>query len=438
MPSKAKAVSGHETFADAGCSPEHHLPLFRAAAVFAALALACFAFVAIYASRASAAQAKVDGQNQQHCDDESTPTDDSGDDGHSQASDGNSTLTSAKSDEHGVAAAASSRDESDSNDAQTADAAKDGDGQGCSANSEDDDSSSDDSDQKSAVDPEDRASMLTLFDFYTDSQHYVNVTTTSIATAPFEGFMATLRRDWVQARIPGTVSAAEVTTLAFNREFSDVWGIGGGFGTARGLRSSDTVGSFQTHFNDGGLSATATIARDLLLASAQTVASNIRQTDLGLSLSYDLSEAINADAEAHHKIFSDGNSDNEVSFAPDYKFKLFGGKLALGYRFSYSSYAENPDNGYWAPRSALSDGLAAAWSFDRNIYYGRGELGLNYDSVRESGKLANGPSSGPGGSAAIAFGLRPAAGTEIETYWTGCGSAGWNSMNIGIAIHYFF
>jgi hypothetical protein len=424
--------------ADVGCPAKRQLRLFRAASIYAAVAFVCFGFVGISVSRAAAAQAKLDSQSQ-HCDGNSTAPDDSGDDANSQASDDHAALTPAKQ-EGDRATASSSADDSDSSDDQAADADHDGNDDGCSGddNDADDDSSANDSDKNTAVDPEDRPSLLTLFDYYSDSQHYVNVTTTSIAAAPFEGFMATLRRDWMQARVPGTVSAAEVTTLAFNRELSELWGIGGGFGTARGLRSNDAIGSFQTHFNEDGLSATATIARDLLLASAQTVASNIRQTDLGLSLSYDLSEAISTDAEVHRRFYSDGNRADEISLSPDYKFNLFGGKLALGYRFNYSAYAQNPEDGYWAPRSALSDGLAAAWSFDHQAYYGRGELGFSYDSVRESGKLANGPTSGPGGSAAIAFGLRPAAGTEIETYWTGSGSAGWNSMNIGLAIHYFF
>ncbi len=415
--------------------------MFRAAAVSVALAFAGFILVAICTSRASAAQAQLDAQNQQHCDDDSTAPDDGGDDANSKASnDDNQAVTTANSDQHAPEAAASSGDDSDSSDDQTADADKDnGNDQGCSSDNNDaDHSSSDDSNQDNAVDVEDGPSLLTLFDYYTDSQHYVNVTTTSIATAPFEGFMATLRRDWMQARDTNTQQAAEITTLAFNRDLSELWGIGGGFGTARGMRSNDAIGSFQTHFNEDGFSATATIARDMLLASAQTVASNIRQTDLGLSLSYDLSEAFSADAEVHHRFYSDGNRADEITFSPDYKVDLLGGKLALGYRFSYSAYALNPEDGYWAPSSALSDGIALGWSFDHQAYYGRAELGANYDSVREAaGKLANGPSSGPGASGAITFGIRPGDGTELETYWTGNGSAGWNSMNVGLVLRYF-
>jgi hypothetical protein len=114
------------------------------------------------------------------------------------------------------------------------------------------------------------------------------------------------------------------------------------------------------------------------------------------------------------------------------------GKLAIGYRFSYKTFAKNPDSGYWAPQKALSDGLSASWSFDRTEYYARTELGLDYDSVREIGKLSNGPSSGPGASAAVAFGIRPIKGTELETYWTGNGSPGWNSMNVGLSLKYLF
>jgi hypothetical protein len=393
----------------------------------------------------------------QHCDDDPAPEEDDTNEGSTLNSAKHSTRTadgnddsqsddsqSAKSasqdsdtndaDSNDDKSAAGDQDHSD-NDRADAKTQQDKDGSGCS---NDADSSDDDSDDDAAADPDNRPTLESHFDYYTDSSHYVNITSSSIATAPFQGFMVMLERDWLQARDLNGPQAEEITTLGFNKELTELWGIGGGFGTARGLQHGDFVGSLQSHFNLRGFSVTATIAREMLLESAQTVRANIRRTDFGLSLSDDLSEHVSIDAEAHHQIYSDGNSSNNIAFSPDYTFNLSLGKLALGYRFSYVAFAQNPDNGYWAPQRALSDGLSAVWSFDRTEFYGRTELGLGYDSVREIGTLSNGPSSGPDVSAAVAFGIRLMKGIELETYWAGNGSAGWNSMNAGLSLKYLF
>ena len=298
----------------------------------------------------------------------------------------------------------------------------------------------DDNDEVGASDayPDDRPTLSSQFDYYSDSEHYVNLTTTSIATAFSDGIMMSLRRDWVQSEAPGEVQAAEITTLGFSKEFSEQLSVGGGFGSARAMRSTDLVGSLAAHFNYRGATVTATIAREMLLESARTMAANIRQTDFGLSLSDDLSEHISADAEAHHHIYSDGNSSNDFALSPQYTFNLAGIKLETGYRFSYTGFAHNAPSGYWTPQRALSNEIFSALTFDRTWIYGHTELGLNYDLVRESGPLSDGPSGGPGASAAFALGIRPVKGIELETYWTGSGSAGWNSMNFGLSLKYIF
>ena len=395
----------------------------------------------------------------QHCDDDSAAAKDDTNGGSDQDSAKHLAGTAdgddnSESEDGRVAKApgpdSSSNDDADSNDDKSVDSGKDpsendradaksrqgDDGKGCS---NDADSADDDSDHDAAVDPDDRPTLESHFDYYTDSSHYVNVTTSSVATAPFQGFMVSLRQDSLQARDPSGPQAMEITTLGFNRELTELWGIGGGFGTARGLQHSEFVGSLQSHFNYKGFSVTASVAREMLLESAQAVQAGIRQTDFGLNLSDELSEHVSADVEVHHHTYSDGNSSNQIEFSPDYTFALPLGKLALGYRFSYLAFARNPDSGYWAPQKALSHGLSATWSFDRTLYYARTELGLDYESVREIGNLSNGPAtSGPGASAGVAFGIRLIKGTELETYWTGNGSPGWNSMNVGISLKYLF
>ncbi len=401
---------------------------------FVCLAISAFSSPASAASIATDPKSKVPGvvspDNHQQCDNETTAAGDGTNGGGAQAA------KQAKDD------ADSSDDQSDDSDQKDSDHdsadATTHQGKDDSGCSKDADVADDDSGDADPVEGDDRPTLESHFDYYTDSSHYVNITTTSLATAPFQGFMVLLRRDWLQARDLGGPQAAEITTLGFSRELTELWGIGGGFGMARGMRNSDLVGSLQSHFDYRGLSVTASVARDMLLESAQTVKENIRKSDFGLSLSQQLSEQISADAEIHHLIYSDGNSSNQIDFSPDYTFAMPLGKLAIGYRFSYITFAMNPDSGYWAPRKALSDGLSAAWSFDRTEYYARTELGLDYDSVRETGKLSNGPSGGPGASGEIAFGIRLIKGTELETYWTGNDSPGWNSMNIGLSLKYLF
>jgi hypothetical protein len=410
-------------------------------AVFALVCLAMPAFISsgFAASIAIDPKSKVPGvvspDNHQHCDSETTAADDDTNDGGVQTAKQAKEDADSSDDQSGDADQTDDADQNDSDHAAVmTHQGKDDNGCSNAANVADDDS--DDADK---VDTDDRPTLESHFDYYTDSSNYVNITTTSLATAPFQGFMVMLRQDALQARDLNGPQSMEITTLGFNRELTESWGIGGGFGTARGLQRSDFVGSLQSHFNYKGFSVTASIAREMLLESAQAVQANIRQTDFGLNLSDELSEHVTAEVEVHHHTYSDGNSSNQIEFSPDYTFALPIGKLALGYRFSYMTFAKNPDTGYWAPQKALSHGLSATWSFDRTQYYGRTELGLDYESVREIGSLSNGPStSGPGASAGVAFGIRLIKGTELETYWTGNGSPGWNSMNVGISLKYLF
>jgi hypothetical protein len=412
-------------------------------AVFAlvCLAIPAFSCSGFAASLAIDPKSKVPGivspGNHQHCDNETTAADDDTNDGGAQATKQakeNADSSDDQSDDPDQKDAADQNDSDHDRATATTDQGKDD--NGCS---NDADVADDDSDDAGKVDTDDRPTLESRFDYYTDSSRYVNITTTSLATAPFQGFMVSLRRDSLQARDPNGPQAMEITTLGFSRELTELWGIGGGFGTARGQQHSEFVGSLQSHFNYKGFSVTASFAREVLLESAQAVQANIRQTDFGLNLSDELSEHVTADVEVHHHTYSDGNSSNQIEFSPDYTFALPIGKLALGYRFSYMTFAKNPDSGYWAPQKALSHGLSATWSFDRKLYYARTELGLDYESVREIGNLSNGPStSGPGASAGVAFGIRLIKGTELETYWTGNGSPGWNSMNVGISLKYLF
>ncbi len=405
---------------------------------FVCLAIPAFSCYGFAASIAIDPKSKVPGVvspgNHQDCDNETTAADDDTNKGGAQPTKQDADSGDDQSDD------ADQKDDADQNDsdhdraAATTHQSKDDNGCSNDANVADDDS--DDADK---VDADDRPTLESRFDYYTDSSRYVNITTTSLATAPYQGFMVSLRRDSLQARDPNGPQAMEITTLGFSRELTELWGIGGGFGTARGLQHSEFVGSLQSHFNYKGFSVTASVAREMLLESAQAVQAGIRQTDFGLNLSDELSEHVSADVEVHHHTYSDGNSSNQIEFSPDYTFALPLGKLALGYRFSYLAFARNPDSGYWAPQKALSHGLSATWSFDRTLYYARTELGLDYESVREIGNLSNGPAtSGPGASAGVAFGIRLIKGTELETYWTGNGSPGWNSMNVGISLKYLF
>jgi hypothetical protein len=424
-----------------------------------AITLTYLVAIVALASRVSAASAlvsnvptthpksSVDVRQNEHCDDDSDSADDKDDKADDQSDDDKATANPSTANQDQPFAA--KPDESaDADSAQDASADKGRDGAEAKSDSGDDDGDcsdddgADDDDKNDSkdedVERDDRPTLLSRFDYYSDSDHNVNLTTTSIATAPFHGFMISLRRDWVQAEAPSEVQATEITTVAFSKDFSERWGIGGGFGNARAMRSNDLVGSFAAHFNYAGASITASIAREMLMESARTTAANIRQTDFGLSFSDELSEHVSTDAEAHHHIYTDGNSSNDFALSPQYTFNLAGSKLEVGYRFSYTGFAHSAQSGYWAPQSALSNGISSALTFDRAWIYGHSELGFNYDLARESGPLSNGPSSGPGASAAFALGIRPIRGIELETYWTGTGSAGWNSMNLGLSLKYIF
>ncbi|HYL58046.1 MAG TPA: hypothetical protein VEU51_04190 [Candidatus Acidoferrales bacterium] len=264
------------------------------------------------------------------------------------------------------------------------------------------------------------------------------MTTTSLATAPFHGWAVELRNDRVQAHGTTGAEAAAFTTLSFSKEFSELWGIGGGFGTARSLGTGGLIGSIQAHLELFRTSISPSIARNMLVSSSQALHANLMETDFGLAISHELENGFSIEGDVHRKYLSDGNRSDEVEFSPTYSFDLRGTKLALGYHFSYLAFATNPENGYWSPRRALSNELTAAWTFDWLRTYGGLELSAGRDSVREQGVSNVGPGGGFGGSVGTSLGFRLDKGLSVDLNWSMEGSATWHSMLSGIALRYVF
>ena len=300
------------------------------------------------------------------------------------------------------------------------------------------DDDSDDNDASSSAD-ETRPSLETRINRETDSDHNDTVTTSTIAGALVDDFFVGLRRDSVSAHDQLGSERAESTVISIHKDLSEAFGLGGGFGMVRTDSWSDFVGSFQTEAKILGADITATIARDLLLSQAAAIRARVRQTDFGLSGSYDLTKQFSSDFEFHHKLYSDHNSSNEFEWTPKYTFDIRDTKLEAGYKFNYTGFARSTDDGYWSPQRVLSHNIFAAWAFDWVETYGRLELSAGPDFVRESGKQSSGPSAGGfGASASAAFGFRPTKDMLIECYFSGDRSPGWQSTATGLSLKYFY
>ena len=301
-----------------------------------------------------------------------------------------------------------------------------------------DDQDADTSSTNDTPDDQQRTHQETKVDLYRDSDGYRTGTVTTDNHLVLDNLFLDFTRDSVFASDAAGSERSEGTMISFFAQLNEQFGVGGGFGSVYSRGWSLPVGALKTTANLADATIETGVSRSLLATSAQTIRNRVMQTDASANISYEITKNFVPSLEFHHVDYSDNNHSIGVDFTPQYTFHFVASQLQLGYAFSYQSFAINPDNGYWAPQKALSNGISGTWSFDRTGYYGRAELGFSYDSVRESGKLADGPSSGPGGSAEFAFGIRPTKETTLETYWTGAGSPGWSAMNFGVSLKYFF
>ena len=271
---------------------------------------------------------------------------------------------------------------------------------------------------------------------YQDSEDYVTLTNTSVLTAAVHDFDVALRKDSIIAEDLQGSQQAESDVVSIHRDLSEQFGLGGGLGSAKSLRSTDMVASFRAHADIYGLSVEANVARDRMLSNAAQILANVRQTDFGVTTSADLTRHLSSDAEFHYKEYSDGNHSNELSFGPQYTFDVEGGKLAFGYRFDYMSFARGTNAGYWAPQNLLSHNLSATWSFDWVETYGLIAIMAGRTSARAASDEQDGPSSGYGFGTTVVFGMRPTKGTIVECYWNGSSSAQWSSTSMGLKLSY--
>jgi hypothetical protein len=302
----------------------------------------------------------------------------------------------------------------------------------------DDDSDDDDEDDDDAPAHDNRPALETRIDRYRDSDHNDTLTTTSILSAPLGEYFVTVRREAVQAHDPLGAERVEASVISIHKDLSETFALSGGFGSYRTNRYDDFAGSVEAHWNIADWSISASIARDLLVKSAQSIRSNIRQTDLGLIASYDLTKQLSSDFEFHHKLYSDGNSSNELTFSPVYEFALERSQLDFGYSFNYQSFALAANHGYYDPRRLISNGLTGTWKFDRERYYGNFEASEGYADIKGASGGLGAANSAICTSVVATLGLRPGKDTSVEGYWSGERSAVWSSSALGVRIRYSF
>jgi hypothetical protein len=221
-----------------------------------------------------------------------------------------------------------------------------------------------------------------------------------------------------------------------HRDLSEIFGVDGELGSVRTFRLNGLIGSFQAEANYRGATISASVARKIVAESAQSMRANLWQTEFDLDASYKFTERLSSELELHHKLYSDRNSSNELDWSPQYLFNPFGSKLAVGYHFSFVGFARNTNNGYWAPRLALSHNAFAHWSYDWTKVFSRLELELGRGSDRESS--AEGTTHGYSTSVSAVLGLRPIENMVIEYSLSADRSPGWNSRSSALSVKYAF
>jgi len=304
--------------------------------------------------------------------------------------------------------------------------------------SDEDDDSDDDTAYVSAAKDKERPGVETRVDRETDSDGNDTIATSTIASAFVGDYLVSLRKDVVAAHDPLGSERAEASLISIHKDLSETFALSGAFGSYRTLRYDDFVGSMVARWHAGDWSISASIARDLLAKSAESIRSNIRQTDFGLSASYDLTKHISSDFEFHRRLYSDGNSSNDLGFSPVYEFALDKSQFDLGYSFNYRSFARAANHGYYDPRRLISNGLTATWKFDRDGYYGNFEASEGHADIKGASGGPGAPNSAMCTSVVATMGLRPRKDVSVEGYWGGEWSAAWSSNALGLKIRYSF
>ena len=305
---------------------------------------------------------------------------------------------------------------------------------------DDDSDDDDDSDEEVARVPaaKDGPGLETRVDRETDSDGNDTVTSSTIASAFVGDYLVSMRRDAVAAHDPLGAERAEASFISIHKDLSETFALSGGFGSYRSLHYNDFVGSIVAHWHAGDWSISAGIARDALVKSAESIRSNIRQTDFGLSASYDLTKHLSSDFEFHHRNYSDGNSSNDLAFSPVYEFALEKSQFDLGYSFNYRSFAMKANHGYYDPRRLISNGLTATWKFDRELYFGNFEASEGHADIKGASGGLGAANSAMCTSVVATMGLRPRKDVAVEGYWGGEWSAAWSSNALGLKIRYSF
>ena len=306
------------------------------------------------------------------------------------------------------------------------------------ADDDSDDDDDDDDEVAHAPAVKDGPGLETRVDRETDSDRNDTITTSTVASAFVGDYLIGLRKDVVAAHDPLGSERAEASLISIHKDLSETFALSGAFGSYRTLRYNDFVGSFQAQWHAGDWSISAGIARDLLAKSAQSIRSNIRQTDFGLTASYDLTKHLSSDFEFHHRIYSDGNSSNDLAFSPVYEFALEKSQFDVGYSFNYRSFAMKANHGYYDPRRLMSNGLTATWKFDREQYYGNFEASEGHADIKGAAGGLGAANSAMCTSIVATMGLRPSKDVSVEGYWGGEWSAAWSSNALGLKIRYSF
>src|SRR5882757_7366473 len=169
---------------------------------------------------------------------------------------------------------------------------------------DDDSDDDDDSDEEVAHAPvaKDTPALETRMDRETDSDGNDTIATSTITSALVGDYLVSLRRDVVAAHDPLGSARAEASFISIHKDLSETFALSGGVGSYWTLYYNDFVGSMVAHWHAGDWSISAGVARNLLAKSAESIRSNIRETDFGLSASYDLTKHLSSDFEFHHRV----------------------------------------------------------------------------------------------------------------------------------------
>jgi hypothetical protein len=239
---------------------------------------------------------------------------------------------------------------------------------------------------------------------------------------------------------PAGYQHLEEELLGISTNLSETATIAGGLGGASIAGSQlRLVGNLHSRLELAHTWITASILRDTVNTTAETIGNRIVLNSAGIDLQRNLYRGLGGHIDYNYSTFSDGNHANQFESSLGYSLVLGPVVDTVGYRFRLADFARVTNHGYFTPQDLTSDEAVNSLVFKRERYYAAAEVALGHRAFTTNDY----PSSDFIASGNFSLGVFPTRHTFVElraeggNYQVGLSSP-WSYFMLGLNSTYVF